>query len=189
MNAVVGIAGLEKLSRHYLDLYRSLRIDTARLESDVRPDSADAAPRIRQLYRTLTDLSNNQALELADLAGPHPSEELAAAFRATDLQRRILLQSAFIRRALEKPRGYAGDMELMLMICKRGDVGETFLPDFSIVSISTCPRPGRCGNAFTCSPTLWPTCLTKRKSSTLHAVRHSKSIMRDRRDIRIFTLI
>ena len=124
MNAVVGIAGLEKLSRHYLDLYRSLRIDTARLESDVRPDSADAAPRIRQLYRTLTDLSNNQALELADLAGPHPSEQLAAAFRATDLQRRILLQSAFIRRALEKPRGYAGDMELMLMICKQGDVGE-----------------------------------------------------------------
>jgi hypothetical protein len=69
MNAVVGIAGLEKLSRHYLDLYRSLRIDTARLESDVRPDSADAAPRIRQLYRTLTDLSNNQALELADRPG------------------------------------------------------------------------------------------------------------------------
>jgi hypothetical protein len=125
MSPGIGMSEIEELSERYLARYRSMHTDAARLESTGRLDNRDAEPHILQLHRTLTEFSHHQALELTELAQRNPSEELAAAFRTTALHRKVQLQSAFIRRALDKPRGYAGDMELMLMICKHRDVGRS----------------------------------------------------------------
>src|SRR6476469_3609034 len=125
MSPGIGMSEIEELSERYLARYRSMHTDAARLESTGRLDNRDAEPHILQLHRNLTEFSHHQALELTELAQRNPSEELAAAFRTTALHRKVQLQSAFIRRALDKPRGYAGDMELMLMICKHRDVGRS----------------------------------------------------------------
>jgi hypothetical protein len=48
----------------------------------------------------------------------------AALLQAHPLHSQVLMQSALMHRALVKPRGYAGDMEMMLMVCdgvRRGD--------------------------------------------------------------------
>ena len=61
---------------------------------------------------------------LAEVAAAGGTKAAAALFQAHPLHSQVLMQSALMNRALVKPRGYAGDMEMMLMVCdgvRRGD--------------------------------------------------------------------
>jgi len=81
-------------------------------------------------YTAIHDLAHEQARVLCDQVDRTGQTHVAYHLQQHPLHRELLLQSAFIQHALEKTRGYAGDMDLMQMICRRADHGET---NFSVL--------------------------------------------------------
>ena len=76
-------------------------------------------------YTAVHDLAHEQARVLGEQVDRAGQTHVAHTLQQHPLEHDMLLQSAFIRHALEKPRGYAGDMDLMRMICTSEDHGET----------------------------------------------------------------
>src|SRR5262249_19629257 len=76
-------------------------------------------------YRAIHNLSHEQAIELAEFVDGRKTAEIIKILHQHPFHHEILLQSAFIKHALVKPYGYAGDKDLMLMICRRNDRGAT----------------------------------------------------------------
>ena len=108
----------------------------SRLLDDYYCEQKALAARVNQLpagealsdcawYTTIHDLAHEQAVALCNHVDRAGQTHVAYTLQQHPLHREILLQSAFIRHALKKPRGYAGDMDLMRMICKSADHGET----------------------------------------------------------------
>jgi hypothetical protein len=68
----------------------------------------------------LNAIIHEQAKKIHDLIDYRPDElpeDVARKFRSHPFHRDFILQSKFVRHALDKPYGYAGDKDLMLMIC------------------------------------------------------------------------
>lgn len=79
-------------------------------------------------YDELNELSHQQAKQIHQMMVALTTEQqgqLIKTLHAHRLHSDVLMQSAFIRNALTKPYGYAGDKDLMLMICGRLDQGKT----------------------------------------------------------------
>ena len=76
-------------------------------------------------YTAVHDLAHEQARTLGEQVDRAGQTHVAHTLQQHPLEHEMLLQSAFIRHALEKPRGDAGDMDLMRMICTFEDHGET----------------------------------------------------------------
>jgi hypothetical protein len=79
---------------------------------------------------SLAALSHIHATKLDDLIGQNAlmddqRKKLMDALHAHPWHQKFLLKSQFIQHALTKPRGYAGDADLMEMICKNDDRGAT----------------------------------------------------------------
>jgi extracellular factor (EF) 3-hydroxypalmitic acid methyl ester biosynthesis protein len=79
---------------------------------------------------TLASVSHCHAVHLHQLIGDPVSSEnlrkqLLTWLHAHQWHREFLLKSSFIAHALAKPRGYAGDADLMSMICENEDRGES----------------------------------------------------------------
>lgn len=79
----------------------------------------------RTNYDLIHDLANEQAITLADLVDHGGQELIKRVLHQHPFHQEILLQSVFIKLALMKPYGYAGDKDLMLMICENEDRGDT----------------------------------------------------------------
>jgi extracellular factor (EF) 3-hydroxypalmitic acid methyl ester biosynthesis protein len=81
------------------------------------------------LVGTLGDLSHSHADSLQELitnnAETSHRNELIRLLHSHDWHSEFLLKSAFIAHALKKPHGYPGDADLMEMICKNDDRGDT----------------------------------------------------------------
>ncbi len=96
-----------------------------KLESEVNRLSREQALQEPDCYSAVENLSHQQAKALSELVDHHGRDALIPILHEHPLHCYILLQSAFIRHALEKPFGYAGDKDLMLMICSKEDRGDT----------------------------------------------------------------
>jgi SAM-dependent methyltransferase len=97
---------------HYLDEFRSLE---ERFGRAGREGSTAAS----HLAQQLVDLSDKQARHLFALASTTNGREVAAVLHAHPLHQEVILRSSIVKHALDKPRGYAGDMDLMLKICRQ----------------------------------------------------------------------
>lgn len=74
-----------------------------------------------QVERLSHELARDLLGQVAACGG---TKAAAALFQAHPLHSQVVMQSALMHRALVKPRGYPGDMEMMLMVCdgeRRGD--------------------------------------------------------------------
>lgn len=107
-----------RLCDHYLT--ESLALERAALDCEGGNSSAVD----EEVFGALDDLSQRQAADLLE-AIPRcgGQREATSLLHQHALHQRVILQSAVLRHALAKPRGYAGDMDLMLMICQRDDGG------------------------------------------------------------------
>lgn len=95
------------------------------LQDSYRADAVDGTVNGRR-FAELSALSHSQAAELADAGGCSANwGEITQFVHAHPLHSQVILQSAFIRHALMKPRGYPGDMDLMRMICSPAPAGPT----------------------------------------------------------------
>ncbi len=75
---------------------------------------------------TLSEITHGQALEIAGLAKDAVrKKQVKRILRDHPFHREVLLGSCFIRAAYEKKYGYAGDKDLMLMICRDEWVGDS----------------------------------------------------------------
>lgn len=116
---------MESAEHHIKYMLDHFYAEHKKLETDI-----NGLPRAQALsdpacYHAISRLSNQQAHALADLVDCHGKEEVTGLLHRHPLHCDILLQSAVVRHALEKPRGYAGDKDLMLMICGKEDSGPT----------------------------------------------------------------
>lgn len=109
-------AEVDRLSARYLASYRAIESEADRIETE--PDRMTRDRRTAQLYERLVAVSHRQAAELRQLLDIGGFHELAVAFIRTPLHADVLMRSAFLHRALGKPRGYPGDIELLRMICE-----------------------------------------------------------------------
>lgn len=103
--------GTTQVCDHYLQEFRMLRNTLSR--EGVGHSHPD------EVSKRVAALSEQQARELLALASASSEREVAAALQAHPLHQEVILQSSILKHALDKPRGYAGDMELMLKICQR----------------------------------------------------------------------
>jgi SAM-dependent methyltransferase len=101
----------EAVCDYYLGEFRVLEEEFTRVEASGRavPDP---------LRQRLGGLCEEMALRFMQLASSSCDHDVAATLRAHPLHREVILQSSVLRQALVKPRGYAGDMDLMLKICR-----------------------------------------------------------------------
>jgi len=81
-------------------------------------------------FDAVQELAHRQAEELTDLlsasgGGSDVWPQAKVALHAHRLHSEVLLQSEFIAHAFQKPRGYAGDKDLMLQIYEKRDRGAT----------------------------------------------------------------
>jgi SAM-dependent methyltransferase len=109
--------GFIRVCDTYLDRFA---VSEAKLEGR----RADAPPGLDQSSE-IDQLSHELAQDLlAEVASCGGTRAASALLHGHPLHARVVLQSAVMRHALDKPRGYAGDMDLMLMLCdgvSRGD--------------------------------------------------------------------
>lgn len=78
-----------------------------------------------ELLESVSTLCHSQIQVLEQLVVDDGLDVAKQALREHRLHVEFLLQSAFVRHAYFKPRGYAGDMELMRMITTRAEWGTT----------------------------------------------------------------
>jgi len=79
-------------------------------------------------YDELNELSHQQAKQIHQMILASTGEQqkqFIKILHAHPLHSEMIMQSVFISSALAKPYGYAGDKDLMLMICDHSDQGET----------------------------------------------------------------
>jgi hypothetical protein len=96
---------------HYLREFRAL-------QRRFCPDGVGGHTPPSDLSLQVAQLSDQQAQHLSALAAARGEREVATALHEHPLHQEVILQSAILKHALEKPRGYAGDMDLMLKICQ-----------------------------------------------------------------------
>lgn len=96
---------------HYLREFRTL-------QQRFGPEGTSGRTASNRLYRELAQLSEQQARQLTKVASASSAREVATVLHEHPLHREVILQSSILKHALDKPRGYAGDMELMLKICR-----------------------------------------------------------------------
>jgi SAM-dependent methyltransferase len=101
-----------RICDHYLQEFRSL-------EQRFGRDSVRGSTSSTDLAQQLVGLCDEQARHLLALSSAANGREVAAVLHAHPLHRDVLLQSSILKHALDKPRGYAGDMDLMLKICRQ----------------------------------------------------------------------
>lgn len=101
----------EAVCDYYLGEFRALQEQFLQDDAGGQTGSLD-------LSKRLVDLCDHLARRLLELGSATGPRDVAATVRAHPLHREVILQSSVLRHALEKPRGYAGDMELMLKICQ-----------------------------------------------------------------------
>ena len=90
--------------------------------------AGDRALSDENFYATLHQESHRQAaqiLELVDLDDMTAWQDAAETLRSHQLHKDYLLQSDFIEQAFRKPNGYAGDKDLMLIICENRKRGKS----------------------------------------------------------------
>lgn len=91
--------------------------------------SGEDSLRDPQAYATVSEISHNTAAELLERLENRTDAGTRAfagsVIRGHQYHQKFLMQSAFIERALCKPQGYAGDKDLMLMICENVSLGKT----------------------------------------------------------------
>jgi len=114
-STATSFAGL--LDRFYVELKRLEREANSLDRRDALADES--------LYSTIESLAHRQADRLLDALNTPDEPALVPTLHAHRWHRDLLMQSDFIARALLKPRGYAGDKELMRMIYNNADRGDS----------------------------------------------------------------
>ena len=109
---------LYRLLAAHLSEQRRLR---EAVNADARSTESDT------VYRKVENTAHRQALAIIEEMGLHNSAAawtlVGSLLRQHSFHTEILLQSEFIRHALRKPRGYAGDSDLMNIIYANADRG------------------------------------------------------------------
>jgi len=96
------------------------------LESKINALKPSIALEQPEVYREVSDLSHEQARQLHSVRQKLSLEDwndLIQSLHGHPFHKNILLQSSFIRNAFVKKYGYAGDKDLMMMICNQTDYG------------------------------------------------------------------
>ncbi|MCG8632815.1 MAG: class I SAM-dependent methyltransferase [Desulfobacterales bacterium] len=113
----------ESVSKQMFDEFFSIQKD---LEKQINSLPETEVLENPEYLGILKETAHGQALEIAGLANDTARKDrVKRVLRGHPFHQEILLGSQFIRAAYEKKYGYAGDKDLMLMICRNDWAGDS----------------------------------------------------------------